>query len=106
MRIIAKRTLREFWKRHSDAEGPLLAWYRAVEGEDWDAPSKLKTRYPNASIVGEDRVVFNIKGNSYRLVAQINYPKRIVYIRFIGTHSEYDKLDVRRHRNGRHQADP
>ena len=94
MRIIAKRTLREFWERHPDAEEPLLAWYREVEQEDWDSPDKVKAKYRNASIVGDNRVVFNIKGNHYRLVAKVNYPHRIVYVRFVGTHAEYDRIDV------------
>ena len=95
MRIIAKRTLREFWERHPDAEEPLLAWYREVEREDWDTPAKVKEKYRNASIVGDDRVVFNIKGNDYRLVVRINDAYRVVYIRFVGTHAEYDRIDVK-----------
>ena len=94
MRIIAKKTLREFWEKHSDAEAPLLAWYREVEQEEWDTPAKVKEKYRNASIVGDNRVVFNIKGNHYRLVVMINYPAHIVYVRFIGTHAEYDAIDV------------
>lgn len=94
MRIIAKRTLREFWEKHSDAEAPLLAWYREVEQEEWDTPAKVKEKYRNASILGDKRVVFNIRGNRYRLVVLINYPARIVYVRFIGTHAEYDKIDA------------
>lgn len=94
MRIIAKRPLREFWKRHPDAEEPLLAWYREVEREDWDSPAKVKAKYRNASIVGDNRVVFNIKGNDYRLVVKINYPYRTVYVRFVGTHAEYDAVDA------------
>ncbi len=94
MRIIAKRTLREFWQRHADAEEPLLAWYREVEQEDWDDPTKVKAKYQNASIVADNRVVFNIKGNDYRLVVKINYPHRVVYIRFVGTHAEYDHINV------------
>jgi mRNA interferase HigB len=94
VRIIAKRTLREFWERHPDAEEPLLAWYREVEQEDWDTPAKVKAKYRNASIVGDNRVVFNIKGNDYRLVVKINYPFRIVYIRFVGTHAAYDRINV------------
>jgi mRNA interferase HigB len=94
MRVIAKSTLREFWQVHPDAEEPLLAWYRDVEVEDWDTPAKVKQKYRSASIVGGDRVVFNIKGNTYRLVVRINYPYRIVYIRFVGTHAEYDDIDV------------
>ena len=94
MRIISKRTLRAFWERHTDAKEPLLAWYREVAKEDWDAPARVKQRYRSASIVGGNRVVFNIKGNDYRLVVKINYPARIVYIRFLGTHAEYDAVDV------------
>ncbi|MDE2867866.1 MAG: type II toxin-antitoxin system HigB family toxin [Chloroflexota bacterium] len=95
MRIIAREPLDDFAKRHADARGPLLAWFREVEKEDWDSPSKVRDRYPRASIVGEDRVVFRIKGNAYRLVARVNYPYRVVVIRFIGTHAEYDRIDAR-----------
>lgn len=94
MRIIAKSTLREFWERHSDAEEPLLAWYREVEKEDWGHPAQVKEKYRSASIVKDSRVVFNIKGNDYRLVVKINYPYRVVYVRFVGTHMEYDAIDV------------
>lgn len=94
MRIIAKRTLRAFWERHADAEEPLLAWYREVEQADWDTPAELKAQYRGASIVGGNRVVFNIKGNDYRLVVRINYPYRVVYVRFVGTHTEYDAVSV------------
>jgi mRNA interferase HigB len=94
MRVIAKKTLRAFWERHPDAEEPLLAWFREVEREDWDTPAKIKEKYRNASIVGDNRAVFNIKGNSYRLVVKVNYPYRVVYIRFIGTHAEYDSINV------------
>jgi mRNA interferase HigB len=94
MRIIAKSTLRTFWERHPNAEEPLLAWYRETEKADWDSPAQVKARYRSASFVGENRVIFNIKGNDYRLVVQINYPYRVVYVRFVGTHAEYDKIDV------------
>jgi len=94
MRIVAKRTLRIFWETHPDAKDPLLAWYREVEKEDWSNPAKLKEKYRSASVVADKRVVFNIKGNDYRLVVKINYPYRVIYIRFIGTHTEYDKIDV------------
>jgi mRNA interferase HigB len=94
MRIIAKKALRDFWERFPGAEEPLLAWYREVEQEDWDTPAKVKEKYRNASIVGNNRVVFNIKGNDYRLVVRINYPYRVVYVRFVGTHAEYDRIDV------------
>lgn len=94
MRIIAKGTLREFSGLFPDAEESLLAWYREVEKEDWDTPAKVKEKYGNASIVGGNRVVFNIKGNDYRLVVQINYMYRVVYVRFVGTHAQYDKINV------------
>ena len=95
MRILAKSTLRAFWERHPNAEEPLLAWYRETEKADWESPAQVKARYRSASFVGENRVIFNIKGNEYRLVVQINYPYRVVYVRFVGTHAEYDKIDVR-----------
>jgi|ERR1700688_3646406 mRNA interferase HigB len=94
MRIIAKGTLRDFWEGFPDAEEPLQAWYREVEKEDWDEPAKLKEKYRNASIIKGSRVVFNIKGNDYRLVVKINYQYRVVYVRFVGTHAEYDKVNV------------
>lgn len=94
MRIIAKRTLREFWRRHPDDEGPLKAWYAEVKEADWSRPQDAKDRFARASIVRGDRVVFDIGGNKYRLVVQINYPYRVVYIRFVGTHAEYDRIDV------------
>ena len=95
MRIIAKATLRAFWERFRDAEEPLLAWYREAEKADWASPAKVKEQYRNASIVGDSRVVFNIKGNDYRLVVKINYGYHVVYVRFVGTHSEYDRIDAR-----------
>ncbi len=94
VRVIAKSTLRAFWERFPDAEGPLLAWFREVEKEHWGSPADIKRKYRNASIVG-DRVVFNIKGNNYRLVVRINYEFEVVYVRFVGTHEEYDEIDVK-----------
>ena len=95
MRIIARKTLRQFWKRHPAAREPLLAWYREVEHENWDTPAKVKAKYGSASIIGTDRVVFNIKGNDYRLVVRVDYAYRIVYVRFVGTHADYDRVDVK-----------
>ena len=95
MRVIAKRPLREFWERHPTARGPLRAWFREVEREDWDTPVAVKAKYRNASIVGGDRVVFNVKGNAFRLVVRIDYAHRVVYVRFIGTHAEYDAVNVK-----------
>jgi mRNA interferase HigB len=94
MRIVAKRMLRAFWERFREAEEPLQAWYREVEKEDWDGPARLKSKYRNASIIKGNRAVFNIKGNDYRLVVKINYQYRVVYVRFVGTHAEYDKVNV------------
>jgi len=71
-----------------------VAWYREVQKEDWDTPAKVKAKYRSASVIGDNRVVFNIKGNDYRLVVKINYPHRVVYIRFVGTHAEYDRIDA------------
>ena len=94
MRIIALRTLREFWQEHPDAEQQLRAWYARVSKQNWHSPADVKLAYGNASFVGNDRVVFNIKGNSYRLVVMIRYSKEIVYIRFVGDHVTYDAIDV------------
>lgn len=92
MRVIAKRTLREFWNDHPDAEEFLKAWYFEVNDANWRDPSDIKARYGSASILKGNRVVFNICGNKYRLVARINYQAAIVFIRFIGTHKEYDGI--------------
>lgn len=95
MRIIAKKTLRKFWERHPDAKGPLLAWYGEVEHEDWAKPADVKAKYGHASIIDSERVVFNIKGNHYRLVVRIDYVRRIVYVRFVGTHADYDGVNAK-----------
>lgn len=94
MRIIARRTLREFWERHADAEHPLRAWYHDARRADWRRPADVKRAYANVSVVGENRLVFNIGGNKYRLVVAINYAFRICYVRFVGTHNAYDRVDV------------
>ena len=94
MRVIAKRTLREFWERHPGARQPLLDWYEAAERADWGAPNQVTARFASASILRNDRVVFNIKGNTYRLVVHIPYHRRRVYIRFVGTHAEYDIINA------------
>ncbi len=93
MRVIAKKTLRLFWETHRAAMGPLLAWYREVSQEDWDSPARVKEKYRSARFVG-DRIVFNIKGNDFRLVVRVDYGHRIVFVRFIGTHEQYDSIDV------------
>ena len=94
MRIISPRALREFWEKHADAERPLRTWYTLAKRADWKTPSDVKTDYRNASFLKNNRVVFNIKGNSYRLVTAIHYQSGIVYIRFVGTHDGYNKIDA------------
>jgi mRNA interferase HigB len=96
MRIISRKTLREFWERAGchDAEQPLKAWFREASHAYWPNPFDVKAAFGNASIVGNSRVVFNIAGNKYRLVVRVNYAYRIMYVRFIGTHREYDAIDV------------
>jgi mRNA interferase HigB len=94
MRIIARSTLRGFWARHRQAEQPIKAWFREAAASDWAGPEDVKKRYRHASILKNNRVVFNIGGNEYRLVVQINYEFRIIYIRFVGTHGAYDKVDA------------
>jgi mRNA interferase HigB len=97
MRIIAFRTLREFWEKpgYTDSEIALRAWYHVVKAAEWKSPKDVKEYFKNASIVGNGRVVFNIKGNYYRLVVAIDYEYQVVFIRFIGTHHQYDKIDVK-----------
>jgi mRNA interferase HigB len=94
MRVISRKKLREFWKKHPDVRQSLQAWYADVKQADWETPTDIKNIYNNVSFVANNRVVFNIKGNKYRLVVAVQYKHRIVYIRFIGTHREYDKIDA------------
>jgi mRNA interferase HigB len=94
MRIIAKRTLRDFWDRHADAAAPLQAWYAEVKHADWQTPQDIKDRYASASILPNDRVVFDIGGHKYRLVCHVRYDLGIVFVRFVGTHAAYDKIDA------------
>lgn len=99
MRIIALSTLKAFWANtpaHRDAEQPTLAWYRHAVAADWARPADVKADFGTASILQDSRVVFNIAGNKYRLVVWINYDYRVVYVRFIGTHKQYDKIDVQK----------
>lgn len=96
MRIIAVSTLREFWSRpgRSDAEQPLRAWVSVVKVADWSKPTDIKEMFRSADILANNRVVFNIGGNRYRLVVAVHYRGRRVYIRFVGTHAEYDRIDA------------
>ncbi len=94
MRIIAKRTLREFWIKHADCEQQLKAWFRDTEDAGWKGTQQLKLDHPSASILSENRIVFNIKGNKYRLIVKFNFDYQIGWVRFIGTHAEYDKINA------------
>lgn len=94
MRVIAKKILREFWTIHKDCEQQLKSWYKEVDKGDWQNLNQLKNDYPNASILSESRICFNIKGNNYRLIVKINFDYQMVWIRFIGTHADYDKIDA------------
>jgi mRNA interferase HigB len=94
VRIIAKRTLRQFWKTHPTARTPLEDWHAQASAADWRTPAEIKTQFGDASILKGGRVVFNIGGNKFRLVVKINFPYRVVYVRFIGTHAEYDAIDA------------
>jgi mRNA interferase HigB len=94
MRVIAKSTLREFWLKHADCEQALKSWYNEAEKSQWKSPNDIKIEYPSASILSNNRVVFNIKGNSYRLVIKINYEYQMIWIGFVDVHSAYDKIDA------------
>ncbi|MEL6592799.1 MAG: type II toxin-antitoxin system HigB family toxin [Bacteroidota bacterium] len=94
MRVIAKKTLREFWVKHADSQGQLEAWYNEAKKAVWTTPNDIKREYPSASFIAGNRVVFNIKGNHYRLIVKISYEYGMVWSRFVGTHKDYDKIDA------------
>jgi mRNA interferase HigB len=94
MHIISRKRLKEFWEQHPNARTSLESWFVDVKQADWKNPNDIKIVYRNASFVDGNRVVFNINGNKYRLVVLVQYTYKIVYIRFIGSHQEYDDIDV------------
>ncbi len=94
MRVIAISTLRGFWHKHPLAEIPLRGWYAEARRAHWERPEEIKAVRRNVSILAKNRVVFNIKGNDYRLVVAVRYDKQIMFIRFVGTHAEYDRIDA------------
>lgn len=94
MRVVAKRSLVRFYERHADAKNPLIAWHDFALKAHWQTPQDIKNDFASASFLGNNRVVFNIAGNQYRLVVQIAYQLGVVWIKFIGTHADYDKIDV------------
>ena len=94
MRVISVKTLRDFWQKHPDSESALRAWYTEAKKASWRSPQDIKTAYRSSSILRNSRVVFNIKGNTYRLVVAVKYEFQLVYVRFVGTHAAYDKIDA------------
>lgn len=94
MRVVAKKILREFWEKHTDAEEQLKTWYKEASKASWNTPADIKKEYTRASILKGGRVVFDICGNKYRLVVDINYFRKWIFIRFIGTHTDYNKIDA------------
>ena len=94
MRAIAKKILRDFWETYSDCEQQLKSWYQEASNAEWKTPNEIKLEYPSASIINNNRIVFNIKGNNYRLIIKINYDYNVIWIRFIGTHLEYDRINA------------
>ncbi len=95
MRVIAKSTLRAYWLKHPDCQQPLLSWYKVTCKANWSNFNELKQQFGKCKILGGDRIIFKIKGNNYRLVTKISFTNQIVWIRFIGTHSEYDSINAK-----------
>jgi len=93
-RIFAKSTLREYWGKNPDSEQYLKTWYNTAMDSNWKTPNDVKKTYANASILKDNRIVFNIKSNTYRLITKFNFEKQWIFIRFIGTHKEYDKINA------------
>jgi mRNA interferase HigB len=93
MHIVSVKALRLFWKRHPDAEQPLRAWHLVARQAQWRTPAEIKADYGTASFIANNRVIFNIKGNDYRLVVVVEYRKGRLFIRFVGTHNDYDRID-------------
>jgi mRNA interferase HigB len=94
MRVIAKKILRDFWADHNDCEQQLKSWFQEAGTARWKNYNEIKNEYPSVSILSKNRVVFNIKGNNYRLIVKINFDYQIIWIRFIGTHADYDKINA------------
>ncbi len=94
MRVISKKTLKDYWEKEPSAQAPLEAWHAEAKNAEWSSPADVKAHYGAASILKDGRVVFNIGGNKYRLVVWINYAFFTIYVRFVGTHQEYDDIDA------------
>ena len=95
MRIIAVKTLREFWKQYPSAEQPLKTWVEDVQDAEWQSPQEVKAKYRHASIITGKRIVFNIKGNDFRLITDIEFEISLVFIVWIGAHKEYDSINAK-----------
>ena len=93
MHVISQKKLRDYYNKHKEIKSQLETWYHEAKNAEWKNPQEVKKKYGSASIIGGNKVVFNIKGNKYRLLTKINYQMKIVYIKFIGTHKEYDKIN-------------
>lgn len=93
MKIVARKLLGDFWARYPDAKGPLTAWFHTVRQAEWDGPADIRAQFGSADFVGDNRVIFNIGGNKYRLVVHVYYPHRIVRTKFVGTHRQYDRIN-------------
>ncbi len=96
MRILAAKTLKDYYKKFPDAKQQLLSWYEEVGATTWNSPNELKAQFANASIINTKRVVFNIHGNKYRLIVDVEFRLKIVFVVWFGTHSQYDKIDVKK----------
>lgn len=94
MRVIKRSTLRPFWGKHTDAKAAVETWYRTAVRADWHSFQEIKQTFGSADVIPGNRVVFNIKGNKYRLIVKLHYNRGIIYIRFVGTHAAYDKIDA------------
>lgn len=95
MRIITKKTLKIFWEEHPDCEQSLLSWFKVAKKAKWSDFNEVKSQFGSCKVIGRDRIVFKIKGNNYRLIVKITFVNQIIWIRFIGTHPEYDKIDAK-----------
>jgi mRNA interferase HigB len=94
VKIVARKTLEAYWARHAETQRPLSEWLRIVRGARWASMRDVKAAFPKASVITSARAVFNIHGNNYRLIVEINFRVQVVFIRFIGTHKEYDAVDA------------
>ncbi|MFT4534979.1 MAG: mRNA interferase HigB [Saprospiraceae bacterium] len=95
MRIVAKRTLRDYWGKHPDCEQALLSWYKTSIRAKWSNFNEIRNQFGTCKVLGNDRIIFKIKGNQYRLVVKISFTNQLIFIRFIGTHTEYDLINAK-----------